>query len=33
MNIGITSALFTLRTQYEYNQTQCKEGARDVNVY
>ena len=30
MNIDINGALFTLRIQYEY--TQCKEGASDVNV-
>ena len=33
MKIGITGALFTLRIQYEYNQTQCNEGATDVNVH
>ena len=31
MNIDITGALFTLRIQYEYTQTQCKEGASDAN--
>ena len=25
----ISGALFTLRIQYEYSQTQCNEGARD----
>ena len=26
---AISGALFTLRIQYEYTQTQCDEGARD----
>ena len=28
---AISGALFTLRIQYEYTQTQCNEGAKDVN--
>ena len=31
-NADISGALFTLRIQYEYTQTQCKEGARYVNI-
>ena len=31
--IDFTGALFTLRIQYEYTQTQCKEGASDVNIH
>ena len=31
MKTDITGALFTLRIQYEYTQTQCQEGAKDVN--
>ena len=27
----ISGALFTLKIQYKYAQTQCEEGARDVN--
>ena len=33
MNIDITGALFLLRIQYEYTQTQYDEGASDVNVH
>ena len=33
INIDITGALFTLRIQYEFIRTQCKEGATDANVY
>ena len=33
VNIEISGALFTLRKRYEYALTQCKEGARDVNVH
>ena len=29
--VDIFSALFTSRIQYEYTQSQCKEGGRDVN--
>ena len=29
--IDISDALFTLKIQYEHNQTQCEVGARDVN--
>ena len=32
MNIDITGAFFILWIQYDYPQTQCKEGASDVNV-
>ena len=32
MNIDITGALFALRIQYEYTQTDCKEGASDFNI-
>ena len=28
--VDITDALFILRIQFEYTQTQCDEGARDV---
>ena len=31
MNIAISDGLFTLRIQY--TQTECKEGASDVNVH
>ena len=33
INVDNTGALFTLITQYEYNQTQCKEGVSDINVH
>ena len=29
--MDITGALFILRIQYKYTQTQCKEGADDIN--
>ena len=31
INADIPGAPFTLRIQYEYTQTQCEEGARQVN--
>ena len=31
-NPDISGALYTLRIQYEYTQTQCEDGARDVRV-
>ena len=31
-NPDISGALYTLRFQYSYTQTQCEEGARDVRV-
>ena len=31
-NPGISGALYTLRIQYSYTQTQCEDGARDVRV-
>ena len=31
MNIDITGDLLTMRIQYLYTQTQCEEGASDVN--
>ena len=31
---AISGALFTLRIQYEYTQTQCEEGARhDIDIW
>ena len=33
MNIYTFGALLTLRIQYEYTQTQCEEGASDVNFH
>ena len=30
INIDITGALFILRIQYEFTQTQCQEGASDI---
>ena len=33
MNIDITGAPFTSRIQYVYTQTQCKEGAGEINVH
>ena len=32
MNINIFGALYTSRIQYEYTQTQYKEGVKYVNV-
>jgi len=32
-NPDISSALYTLRIQYSYTQTQCEDGARDVRVF
>ena len=31
-NPDISGALFTLRIQYYYTQTECEDGARDVRV-
>ena len=31
-NRDISGALYTLRIQYSYTQTQCEDGARDVMV-
>jgi len=31
-NPDISGALYTLRIQYPYNQTQCEDGASDVRV-
>ena len=31
-NPDISGALYTLRIQYLYTQTHCKDGARDVRV-
>ena len=31
-NLDISGALYTLRIQYSYTQTQCDDGARDVRV-
>ena len=31
-NPDISGALYTLRIQYSYTQTQCEDGARDVRV-
>ena len=31
-NPDISGALYTLRIQYSYTQTQCENGARDVRV-
>ena len=31
-NVDISGALFILRIQYKFTQTQYEEGARDVNV-
>ena len=31
-NPDISGALFTLRNQYSYTQTQCEDAARDVRV-
>ena len=31
-NSDISGALYTLRIQYLYTQTQCEDGARDVRV-
>ena len=33
MNVHVFGALFTLRIQYQYIQTQCNGGAKYVNVY
>ena len=33
MNIDIIGDVFTLRIEYEYTQTQYKEGAKYANVY
>ena len=33
MNIDITGALYTLRTQYRFTRTHRKEGASGDNVY
>ena len=32
MNPDIFGALYTLRIEYQYTQTQCEDGARDVRV-
>ena len=31
-NPGISGALYILRIQYSYTQTQCEDGARDVRI-
>ena len=31
-NPDISGALYTLRIQYSYTQTQCEDGARDVRI-
>jgi len=31
-NPDVSGALYTLRIQYSYTQTQCEDGARDVRV-
>ena len=33
MNPGVFDALYTLRIQYQYAQTQCEDVARDVRVH
>ena len=33
MKIEISDALFTLTIQFDFTQSQCKEGASDVNVH
>ena len=31
-NVDISGALFLLRIQFKFTQTQCEEGTRDVNI-
>ena len=31
-NSDISGALYTLRIQYKYTQSQCEDGAKDVRV-
>ena len=33
MNTDIAGALFTLRIEYEYIQTQCQGGTSEVNIH